>query len=84
MPSLSKLKIASQVFKELSMDAALHDVKNGQSLKGAARLHGVSRTTQTGHRAKNQLESELQLSFLPEKKSVLLTFYYPIAIKASL
>ncbi|GAU97890.1 hypothetical protein RvY_09115 [Ramazzottius varieornatus] len=45
MPSLSKLKTASQVFKELPMDAALHDVKNGQSLKGAARLHGVSRTT---------------------------------------
>ncbi|GAV09649.1 hypothetical protein RvY_19153 [Ramazzottius varieornatus] len=45
MPSLSNLKTASQLFKELSMDAALHDVKNGQSLKGAARLHGVSRTS---------------------------------------
>ncbi|GAV06943.1 hypothetical protein RvY_16851 [Ramazzottius varieornatus] len=45
MPSLSKLKTASQLFKKLSMDAALHDVKNGQSLKGAARLHGVSRAT---------------------------------------
>ncbi|GAU99357.1 hypothetical protein RvY_10374 [Ramazzottius varieornatus] len=45
MPSLSELTTASQVFKELSMHAALHDLKNGQSVKVAARLHGVSRAT---------------------------------------
>ncbi|GAU88217.1 hypothetical protein RvY_00957 [Ramazzottius varieornatus] len=45
MLSLSKLKTASQVHKELSMEAALREVKNGESLTSAAKTNDVSRTT---------------------------------------
>ncbi|GAV00362.1 hypothetical protein RvY_11224 [Ramazzottius varieornatus] len=45
MLSLSKLKTASQVHKELSMEAALREVKDGQSLTSSAKTNGVSRTT---------------------------------------
>ncbi|GAV02619.1 hypothetical protein RvY_13160 [Ramazzottius varieornatus] len=45
MLSLSKLKTASRVHKELSMEAALREVKDGESLASAAKMDGVSRTT---------------------------------------
>ncbi|GAV02971.1 hypothetical protein RvY_13466 [Ramazzottius varieornatus] len=40
-----KLKTASQVHKELSVEAALREVKDGESLTSAAKTNGVSRTT---------------------------------------
>ena len=42
---MSKLKTATQVHAELSLEAALHEVKNGQSVNGAAKTYGVCRST---------------------------------------
>ncbi|GAV03044.1 hypothetical protein RvY_13527 [Ramazzottius varieornatus] len=41
----SQLKTAFQVHQELSLEAAIHEVKNGQSQASAAKIYRISRTT---------------------------------------
>ena len=45
--ALSKLKTASQVSKELMIEAAIRETKNGMSKTAAAKMFGVCRTTMT-------------------------------------
>ncbi|GAU97024.1 hypothetical protein RvY_08387 [Ramazzottius varieornatus] len=45
--SHSKLKTGSRVHQELTLEAAIHEVKHGMSLTKAAKVFGVSRTTMT-------------------------------------
>ncbi|GAU91282.1 hypothetical protein RvY_03568 [Ramazzottius varieornatus] len=45
--SHSKLQTASQVHQELTLEAAIHEVKHGMSLTGAVKVFGASRTTMT-------------------------------------